>query len=386
MNRKNGIAGLIATVVISAGYLTVVAQDAVPHAGTIKQLPVDYTAHFQNQSHFDTLYQYAAMEFSFNGKTKADFLQWQSAFRPVLKEKLGLTTIEKQLPGYIPKVEKRNVEDKGGYLLERWLIWTEPTVPLPFVLLRPKNIRGKVPLVITPHGHGKNTESYAGVFTSEADSIFNTEGERDVAVQAVKQGYLAIAPTARAFGETRTQKDIKEDKTHSCHIQLMHDLLVGRTPIGDRVWDVSKIIDWAVQNLPVETTKIVVTGNSGGGTTTLFAAACDTRINIAVPASYFNTFTGSIGTLDHCDCNYIPGMLNMAEMSDVAGLIAPRPFCAVNGIKDGIYPIEEARKAFAHLKAIYAAAGVPEKCELYEGAEGHRYYGKGAWTFINKAL
>ncbi|HEX5024704.1 MAG TPA: alpha/beta hydrolase family protein, partial [Agriterribacter sp.] len=212
----------------------------------------------------------------------------------------------------------------------------------------------------------------------------NMEGERDVAVQAVKQGYLAIAPTTRAFGETRTQKDIKEDKTHSCHIQLMHDLLVGRTPIGDRVWDVSKIIDWALQNLPVKTNNIVVSGNSGGGTTTLFAAACDTRINIAVPSSYFNSFKGSIGTLDHCDCNYVPGMLNMGEMADVAGLIAPRAFCAVNGIKDGIFPIEETRKSFSHLKVIYTAAGVPEKCELYEGSEGHRYYSKGAWTFINK--
>ncbi|HEX5024828.1 MAG TPA: alpha/beta hydrolase family protein, partial [Agriterribacter sp.] len=218
MKSKNCFSGLIALAIASAVYLPTFAQGTVSSTSTTKQLPVDYTAHFQNQAHFDTLYQYAAMEYAFKGKTKADFLKWQSAFRPVLKEKLGLTTIEKQLPGYIPKVEKRNVEDKGDYLLERWLIWTEPTVPLPFILLRPKNIKGKVPLVITPHGHGKNTEVYAGVFTSEADSIHNMEGERDVAVQAVKQGYLAIAPTTRAFGETRTQKDIKEDKTHSCHI------------------------------------------------------------------------------------------------------------------------------------------------------------------------
>jgi hypothetical protein len=164
----------------------------------------------------------------------------------------------------------------------------------------------------------------------------------------------------------------------------MHDILVGRTPIGDRVWDMSKIIDWALANLPVDPAKIVMTGNSGGGTVTLFAAACDTRISVAVPASYFCTFTGSIGTIHHCECNYVPGMMQLGEMADVAGLIAPRPFCAIQGKKDNIFPIDESKKAFNHLKQIYKAAGVPDLCELYVGSEGHRYYKAGAWPFVKK--
>jgi adenine deaminase len=167
---------------------------------------------------------------------------------------------------------------------------------------------------------------------------------------------------------------------------LLHDILVGRTPIGDRVWDISRLIDWAVENLPVDPGKIVVTGNSGGGTVTLFAAACDTRITVAVPSSYFCTFTGSIGSLHHCECNYIPGIMQLGEMSDVAGLIAPRPFCAVQGKLDTIFPIEESRKAFDQLKQVYKAAGVQDNCELYEGQEGHRYYKAGVWPFVRKHL
>ena len=68
-------------------------------------------------------------------------------------------------------------------------------------------------------------------------------GERDIAVQAVREGYIAIAPTTRAFGETRTEEDRKADKVHSCHVQLLHGLLAGRTPIGERVWDMSRLID-----------------------------------------------------------------------------------------------------------------------------------------------
>ncbi len=56
------------------------------------------------------------------------------------------------------------------------------------------------------------------------------KGERDSARQAVEEGYLTIAPTVRAFGETRTEADKESNKTSSCRIELMHGLLVGRTP------------------------------------------------------------------------------------------------------------------------------------------------------------
>ena len=51
-----------------------------------------------------------------------------------------------------------------------------------------------------------------------------------------------------------------------------------------------------------------------------------------------------------------------------------------------MFPLKEAQKAFADLKKIYTAAGVPDNCELYIGNEGHRYYKTGAWNFINKHL
>jgi dienelactone hydrolase len=339
---------------------------------------------FNAAAHSHRMFASAEMKYAFDGKTAADFKKWQKAFRPELKRILGLNILEAKLAGYQPKAEKQSSEDIGYAIRERWMIWTEPDVPLPFILLRPKNGASKMGLVIAPHGHSKNTELYAGIYNDEKERESGEEGERNVAIQAVKEGYLAIAPTTRGFGDTRTAEDLKDDATSSCRTLLMHDILVGRTPIGDRVWDVSRLIDWALKNLPVDPAKIVVTGNSGGGTVTLFAAACDTRISVALPSSYFCTFAGSIGSVHHCDCNYVPGVMQLGEMADVAGLIAPRPFCAVQGIKDNIFPIEESRKAFAHLKQIYSAAGVPNNCELYEGQEGHRYYKAGVWPFVAK--
>jgi len=73
-------------------------------------------------------------------------------------------------------------------------------------------------------------------------------------------------------------------------------------------------------------------------------------------------------------------------MYDIAGLIAPRPLLAVNGRDDPIFPIAATREAFGHVQAIYSAFGVPERCELYVGDGGHRYYKERVWSFVREQL
>ena len=333
--------------------------------------------------HFESLYAEAKGEFAFTADTHVGWEAWQATFRPRLRQALGLATIAQDLAGYTPRAERDASVAFDDYVRESWHLWVEPTVPLPFYLLRPKDVKGPLPLVLTPHGHNR-PHVYVGIAKTDHERESIQAGERDIAVQAVREGYLAIAPTTRAFGETRTPRDKAEDTVHSCRTQLMHDLLVGRTPIGDRVWDMSRLIDWALATQDVDAARIAITGNSGGGTVSLFAAACETRISVAVPSCYFCTFAGSIGAMHHCDCNYVPGMLRLGEMYDVAGLIAPRAFCAISGAEDPIFPIEHAQFAFRQLQRIYRAAGVAEKCEHYVGDGGHRYYKAGAWPFIRK--
>lgn len=338
--------------------------------------------------HFESLYAGTPTEFAFSARTQDEWHAWQAAFRPRLRALLGLDNIAADLAGYKPWAEQvigdEGTVDQGSYVRESWHLWVEPTVPLPFYLLRPKKTGMKLlPLVLTPHGHN-HPHIYAGIAHTEEEKASIQLGERDIAVQAVSEGYLAITPTTRAFGETRTERDKVENNIHSCRTQLMHDLLVGRTPIGDRVWDISRLIDWALETQNADPDRIAITGNSGGGTISLFAAACETRIRVAVPGSYFCTFVGSIGTIRHCECNYVPGILRLGEMYDVAGLIAPRPFCAIAGRDDRIFPIEHVKHAYEQLKKVYVVAGVPDRCELYIGHEGHRYYKAGAWPFIRK--
>jgi len=196
--------------------------------------------------HFESLYAATPAEFGFQAETRGEWLAWQEAFRPRLRAALGLDTMAADLAGHLPRAEQVGAVDLDDHIRESWHLWVEPTVPLPFYLLRPKEAQGPLPLVLTPHGHN-HPHIYAGIANSESELASMQAGERDIAVQAVREGYLAIAPTTRAFGETRTAADAAEDKVHSCRTQLMHDLLVGRTPIGERVWDISRLIDWALE-------------------------------------------------------------------------------------------------------------------------------------------
>ena len=336
---------------------------------------------YNSKEHFSSTYQSFEPEFRFKGQAGIDILKWQQKFRPRLTQAIGLDNLKKDLAGHVPSARKYHSEHMGDYIREKWTLLVEPTVPLPFYLLKPLSPAEATPLVLTPHGHN-NPDMYAGITHNAYELSHMKEGERDIAVQAVQEGYIAIAPTTRGFGDTRTENDLDGDNRNSCRTQLMHGLLAGRTPIGERVWDIRCLIDWAIDHLDIDQSRIAVTGNSGGGTTTLFSAACDTRISVAMPGCYFCTFKSSIGSIHHCDCNYVPGILRLGEMYDIAGLIYPRPFQAIAGESDNIFPITSVKYAFAELKKLYLIGGAEEDCKLYIGNGGHRYYKDGAWPFI----
>ncbi|MBD3243531.1 MAG: hypothetical protein GF331_23275 [Chitinivibrionales bacterium] len=339
---------------------------------------------YKATQHFASLYETAPAEYSF-ARSSGDFPAWRNGLRQRVRQTLGLDTMAHDLRDHRVCAELRGEERVDELLRQEWVVWTEPTVPLPVYVLKRADADGRLPVVLTPHGHNR-PHIYAGIWHTDEEREHMISGERDIAVQAAREGYLAVAPTTRAFGETRTEEDIENDTLSSCGIALKHALLVGRTPIGERVWDMMRLIDWLTGRDDADTGRVAITGNSGGGTVSLWAAAMDERIGVSVPSCYFCTFVGSIGSIRHCDCNYVPGMLRMGEMYDIAGLTAPRPFRAIAGRDDPIFPLAHVEAAFARLQEIYAAAGAPKRCELYIGEGGHRYYADGAWPFMRTWL
>lgn len=325
--------------------------------------------------------------FEFRAQNIEEAQKWQRWFRMELGNLLGLPVIASRGTPSLA-AQKVSTEPQSDHIREEWLLETEPGFHLPFYLLKPLNSENRrLPVVITPHGHGKlGKKTYVGIAPTEEDRKQMEEGERDVALQAVREGYIALAPDMRAFASLRLQKDIERDANNSCQMLQHRAYMFGRTLIGDRVWDMQRLIDWATAREDVDPDRIAITGNSGGGMISVFAAAIDERISVSVPGSYFCTFRDSILAMHHCACNYVPGLGRMAEMWDVAGLIAPRPFLAVNGRDDRIFPLFATEYSYGRLKEIYDVFGAADDCQLSIGEGGHRYYKKDVWPFVRAAF
>ena len=129
----------------------------------------------------------------------------------------------------------------------------------------------------------------------------------------------------------------------------------------------------------IDMDRICMMGNSGGGTTTIYATALDTRIKAAMPSCALCGYYASIGAMQHCPCNYIPGIMKHFDMGDLVALAAPRPYVAVNGVTDASFPVESAKEQVAVGRVVYEALGAGDKLRHVIGDGGHRFYAAPAW-------
>lgn len=338
---------------------------------------------FNPDSYVHVLANEVKRRFAFNAGTLEELKHWQSDFRPHLREVLGFNNIESR--GRC-SLEPKQIDEEifDTHVRQEWNITTEPGFELPFFVLLPNEVSKPYPLVLTPHGHNKSGKNlYVGICENKKEMI---EGQRDIALQAVQAGYVAIAPDMRGLGTLRRKQELETDIPKSCPAMQMHALMFGRNLIGERVWDIMRLIDYAKTRPEIDTSRVAITGNSGGGTVSLYAAACDERINVCIPSSCFATFEDSIGSIRHCECNYVPQIMTLGEIYDIAGLIAPRRFLAIAGREDDIFPVESVKTAYKKLKQVYEAAGCPDNCRLCIGDGGHRYFKKPVWKFVEESF
>jgi len=309
-------------------------------------------------------------------RPRRDFAAWRAAVDRKLREIVGL------MPDPVPLDVRVEFEEEHEQFREkRFIFASEAFADVPCHLLLPKTGTPPFPVVICLQGHSTGMHISLGRAKYDGDEK-SLGGDRDFAIQAVRQGYAALVMEQRCFGE---RKDCRhENVKQTCQHAAMVALMLGRTMIGERVWDVSRAIDALGEFPEVDRERIACMGNSGGGTITYFATCLEPRIKVAMPSCYVCTFRDSIGTIDHCADNYLPGVMRYFEMGDLAGLIAPRPLIVVAGREDGIFPIKAVYETYETIKKIYAAAHAPDKCALVIGEGGHRFYADDAWPVFKR--
>lgn len=302
---------------------------------------------------------------------------WQRRLRRKLRHRLG------KLPSMRAALRPKTLWKRDISLgtIEKVVFTAEQEVDVPAYVCLPAKREPPFPFMICLQGHTSGMHQSIGVDRADETKSIDVVGDRDFGLQCLRHGIAALCIEQRSLGE-RGEKRQQSVSKEGCHDAALHALMLGRTLIGERVYDVDRGIDYLAQRGDADLRRIGVMGNSGGGTISLFAAALLPRIAVAMPSCYFCTFRASIMSMYHCSCNYVPGLLELAEMSDIMGLFAPKPVVLVAGKEDPLFPISATRRAFRDLKKIYRACDAGDRCHLIVGEGGHRFYADAAWPVL----
>ena len=307
-----------------------------------------------------------------------DVRSWQKKLKSKLNELLGLN--RKQVERCELNARSLWKRDNQYGTIEKIVFASEPGHDIPAYVCLPKNVTGPMPFFICLQGHSTGMHNSIAVAIDDETKTIEVKGDRDFGIGCIKRGIPAICIEQRAFGEC---KDTREE---GCHPSSVMAIMMGRTLLGDRIFDVDRTIDYLESRGDVDMSRVGVMGNSGGGTVSMFAGGLLDRITHVMPSSSFSSFKASIMSIHHCTCNYIPNLLLYAESSDVVGLSAPKPMVIVNGVEDGIFPIKESKEEFEKLKRIYAAMGAAKHCHHVVCDGGHRFYADDAWDIMKREM
>ena len=299
---------------------------------------------------------------------------WQADLRAELAAIMALPA--KRDPSTCLTIRRDSETDR--YTIDRVNLSAEPGHVVPGYLLRPKQAKSPFPVMICLQGHSPGMHISIGRGKTKRE-LASIRGGRDIAIQAVSHGWAALAIEQRAFGE-------RVVPGASCADVALRELLKGRPLTGQRVCDVMRAIDFIATQPDLDAKRIGCMGNSAGGTVSFYAACIDTRIRLAVVSCSFGTFESTWLYRRHCACGYLPGLLQVADMPDLAGLIAPRHLILVAGKADSLARFDGVEEGTRMAKRAFAAAGRPENILLLAADGGHQFYPKLAWPAIQETL
>ena len=308
---------------------------------------------------------------------------WRTAFRAGLWERLGGQPHETTPL----TVEHGPVTERRGYRREYITFESEPGVVVPAWVLIPEGLTAPSPAVIAVHGHGYGVDDIVGINADGTDRDTPVGYHKDFAVELCRRGLVVIAPEMLSFGRRREPADQQVDPGHSsCRYPALWGIMQGRPLLGRRVRDTLRTLDVLAARPEADPARIGIMGISGGGMVSLFAAALEDRLRAAVISGYLATFRGSILAVEHCLCNFVPGILEDAEMYDIAALIAPRPLLIEAGTRDDIFPLPAVEEAYRHLERVYGAFEAVEHLDkdVFEG--DHQISGAKAYDFLHDRL
>jgi dienelactone hydrolase len=289
--------------------------------------------------------------------------------------------------------------DEGSYTVEKVCFESMPGFYVTGNLYRPKNVSGKVPGALVPHGHWANGRFYdAGRLNVRKEIVQGAErfeeGGRSplqpLPVQLARMGCVSFHYDMLGYADStqlslalvhgfKTQRpDMNAAENWGLFSPQAESHL--QSAMGLQTWNSIRALDFLLSLPEIDAERIAVTGASGGGTQTFLLAAIDPRVTLAFPAVMVSTAMQGGCTCENASCLRVD-----TGNVEFAALFAPKPQ-GLTAADD--WTKEMATKGFPELRQLYDLLGAPKNVELFSYTHfGHNYNyvsRSSFYAFINK--
>lgn len=245
------------------------------------------------------------------------------------------------------------------------------------ILLVPKNLQPgeRRPVVVCQHG-------LEGRAQDAADPKIDSPYYHRFAVQLAEQGFVTYSPQNPYIGQDRFR--LIQRKAHPLKLSLFSFIL------GQH----QRTLEW-LSSLPfIDPKRIGFYGLSYGGKTAMRVPPLLTGYALSICSADFNEWVWKTTSVtspysymltqeyDMLEWN----LANTVNYSELASLMAPRPFMVERGHDDGVAPDEWVAYEFAKVRRFYDKAGLGGKARIEFFNGPHTIHGVGTFEFLKKHL
>ena len=250
------------------------------------------------------------------------------------------------MPAKTPlKVIRKDLRNYGTYTVENIAFESRPGVFVTGSLYAPANKKGKLPGILSPHGHWSKPDDYGR---------YREDVQKRAATLAMMGAYV-FAYDMVGYGELI---DYGWEHKHTKALKL-------------QLWNSIRAVDFLLTLEQIDKNRIGVTGASGGGTQAFLLTTIDDRIAVSVPAVMVSAhfFGGCV-----CESGMPVHKSNSHQTNNVeiASCFAPKPQLIISDSGDWTKNNPEVEYPFMqYIYGLYSKKDNIQNVHLPD--EGHDY-------------
>ena len=252
-------------------------------------------------------------------KTREQWLARRDTLRNQVLVAVGLWPMPARTP-LAPVVHGRIARD--GYTIEKVFFASVPGHYVTGNLYRPVGREGKRPAVLAAHGHWENGRLLERP-DKNVQTLIGQGAERTP--EAARHPLQARAANLARLGFVVFHYDMVgyADSKPLIHREGFRDagaMLRLQSNMGLQTWNSVRALDFVTSLPDVDTSRVGVTGESGGGTQTILLSAIDDRITASFPMVMVS------GAMQGgCVCENAPLLRIGTNNIELAAMFAPKP-------------------------------------------------------------